>query len=181
MYIRKLKESDAVGMLEWIKDPNTATWSQIDTEKQNMETVLEFIKKCDDSGNIIHRAIVNDEDIYLGTVSLKNIDMNIKSAEYAISMRRSAQGTGAAQIGTREILKYGFEKLGLERIYWYTFSDNVKATRFYEKIGAYYEGEFRKAMKVKGIVHDVKWYSVLKDEYLEVVEKINICSPYKYL
>lgn len=179
MFIRKLKECDAQGMLEWIKDPHTRNWSQIDAEKQNMETVLNFINSCDDSKNVIHRAVVNEEDTYLGTVSLKNIDMDVKAAEYAISMRNCAQGTGAAQIGTKEILKYGFEELGLERIYWYVFSDNERANRFYQKIGAFYEGEFRKAIKVNGKVHNLKWYSVLKEEYLEVAEKINICSLHK--
>lgn len=172
MYIRKLKECDAQGMLEWIKDPHTRNWSQIDAEKQNMETVLNFIRTCDDSVNVIHRAIVDEEDTYLGTVSLKNIDMDVKAAEYAISMRACARGTGAAQIATKEILRYGFEKLGLERIYWYVFSDNERANGFYRKIGAFYEGEFRKAIKINGKIHNLKWYSVLREEYESIIKNM---------
>lgn len=166
MRVREIKEKDADGMLEWIKDPKTSRWSRIDTENQTKQSVQEFIKNSYiDTETFIHRAIVDDDDNYLGTVSLKNIDMELLSAEYAISLRICAQGTGAAQFGTKEILKIAFEDLSLERVYWYVFSDNERANGYYKKIGATLEGEFRKSMKVKGIFHNVKWYSVLKEEY----------------
>ena len=54
--------------------------------------------------------LVDDQDDeYLGTISLKNIDLKNKNAEYAISTRKKARGTGANQQATESLLKYGFD------------------------------------------------------------------------
>ena len=42
----------------------------------------------------------DQDDEYLGTISLKNIDLKNKNAEYAISTRKKARGTGANQQAT---------------------------------------------------------------------------------
>lgn len=162
MKIRALEEKDASRMLQWIKDSRTKEWSQINGDNHSIETVLKFINNKSETE--IHKAVVDENDVYLGTVSLKNIDYDNKAAEYAISMHYDAHGIGAAQFATKEILRFGFEELKLERIYWYVFSDNMRANGFYNKINAYFEGEFRNAIIVNGKTHNLKWYSVLKDE-----------------
>ena len=59
-------------------------------------------------------AIVNDKDEYMGTVSLKRItDSN---AEFAIVVRKCAMGKGYSKYGMKKIMKYGFDKIGLEFI-----------------------------------------------------------------
>ena len=81
-----------------------------------------------------HFAIVDDQDDeYLGTISLKNIDLKNKNAEYAISTRKKARGTGANQKATESLLKYGFDKLQLHRIYLNVLSSNKRAISFYKK------------------------------------------------
>ena len=133
--IRPLSEKDTNRMLEWMRDADITQYLQIGGPNTTREQVLAFIHSTTDESESLHRAIVNERDEYLGTVSLKHIDRDKKEAEYAISMHPSALGTGASAEGTRLILKLAFQQLGLVRIYLYVQEENQRAVRFYKKIG----------------------------------------------
>ena len=169
MRLRKLEERDAEGMLEWMKDPEINKNFRFSTDNKNLQDVLKFIREAKTmpiEGKSIHYAIVGENDEYLGTISLKNINMVDKNAEYAISLRTKAQGKGTATQATKLLLKKAFELFNLERVYLNVLTDNVKAIKLYEKIGFVYEGEFRKCLFLRGEYKDLKWYSILRDEYL---------------
>ena len=82
-----------------------------------------------------HYAICDDEDAYQGTISLKDIDVENGTAEYAIVLRRQAQGKGYASFATREILRIAFEELGLHKVYLNVWKENAHAVGFYEHMG----------------------------------------------
>ena len=81
----------------------------------------------------IHLAIVDERDIYMGTVSLKNISG--ACAEFAITVRKSAMGKGYAGYGMHKIMQIGFEELGIKYIYWCVNPKNSRAVAFYSKQG----------------------------------------------
>ncbi len=169
MKLRRLKEKDATGMLEWMHDPEFQKNFQIDMINRRMEDIIEFINQSQTDrieGQSIHYAIVDEEDEYLGTISLKDIDLLARKAEYAISLRKMAQGKGIATEATRELLRIAFDKLGLERVYLNVLSENINAIRLYEKCGFVYEGAFRNHLFLKGEYRTLKWYSILKNEYM---------------
>lgn len=168
MRLRKLEEKDAEGMLEWMHDPEVQKGFRFNGGEKDMDSVINFIKQSDIqliNGRDIHYAIVDESDQYLGTISLKNIDLTDKKAEYAISLRRNAQGRGIATEATSEVLKLAFEVYGLERVYLNVLSDNDRAIRLYERIGFVYEGAFRKHLFLRGEYKTLKWYSMLREEY----------------
>ena len=80
-------------------------------------------------------AFVNDEDEYLGTISLKHISHDNDKAEYAVVARKCAQGTGAAKKATEELLEYAFTELALHKVYLSVLEENIRAQKFYEKCG----------------------------------------------
>jgi len=45
-------------------------------------------------------------------------------------------------------------------------AENKKAIHLYEKCGFVYEGEFRKHLFLKGKFRTLKWYSILREEYI---------------
>jgi RimJ/RimL family protein N-acetyltransferase len=166
MKLRKLMPKDAERMLEWMKDPSINRFFRFDAEKMTIENVLEFIQSSQNTGRDMHLAIVDDNDTYVGTISLKNIDYDASNAEYAISMCASAHGTGAAFEATKEILRIAFEELKLHRVYLNVLEDNQRANRFYQKFGFAYEGQFREHLKLHGgELKNLNWYSMLKNEY----------------
>lgn len=166
MLLREPKEKDAQGMLSWMHDPASREIFANDFASFTLEKVLNFICHANDDEQNKNFVCVDDNDNYLGTVSLKNIDYSSKNAEYAVSFCSAAQGTGAAKYATEEILKYAFETLQLERVYLNVIPDNVRANKFYKKIGFVYEGEFRKHILINGKLRNLCWYSMLKEEYL---------------
>ena len=71
----------------------------------------------------------------MGTISLKNIDMENKRAEYAISCRTKAMGKGFARRATERLFEIGKESYGLALLYLNVYDYNVRAQRLYEKMG----------------------------------------------
>ena len=94
MKLRKLEIKDAEAMLEWMHSKNVVEMLAQNFENKSLEDCKQFIKNANEDESIfLHRAICNDKDEYLGTVSLKHINMQDRNAEYAISMREKAMGT----------------------------------------------------------------------------------------
>lgn len=166
--LRKLDIKDAMGMLEWMHDPQTQEHFRIPMAEKTWEDALEFIKNAQVQpidGGSIHYAIVDEKDEYLGTISLKEISFSDKNAEYAISLRKCAQGHGIGREATGQLLRIAFEKFGLERVYLNVLAENIPAVRLYEKCGFSLEGEFRKHLLLGGEYKTLKWYGILKEEY----------------
>ena len=135
MQLRKLKTEDAPRMLEWMHDKSVVSHLGTDFSKKTLEDCLGFISaSLQDEGNL-HLAIADDEDTYMGTVSLKHIDRQAKNAEFAITVRACAMGKGFSACGMKEILRMGIEEIGLQDIYWCVSPKNARAVRFYDKHG----------------------------------------------
>lgn len=170
MRLRQLKEADADGMLEWMHDPEIQKFFRTSMETKTREEVMDFIHNANTvpvEGNSIHFAIADEDDSYLGTVSLKDFDFSSRSAEYAISLRKCAQGRGIAYQATREILKMAFETFHLQRIFLNVLEDNLRAIHLYEKLGFTYEGAFRHYLFLNGEYKTLRWYSMLENEWKE--------------
>ena len=167
MYLRKLAEKDAIPMLEWMHDQNVVGKMAAEVVKMTLKDCHCFIQRSNEDETItLNRAICTDEDDYLGTVSLKNISYADENAEYAIIMKSSAMGTGAAKFATMEILRIAFEELKLHKVYLYVKSSNIRAIKFYEKIGFRYEGTFVEHVKNReGKYEDLIWFAISADEF----------------
>ena len=165
MKLRKLKAKDAENMLSWMHDDNVNQFFATQFKNFDQQKVLRFIEESQTDGEQVHRACVNDEDEYLGTVSLKNIDFINKNAEYAISFCPRAHGTGAAKFATNQILQIAFHAFYLERVYLNVLSKNDRANAFYRKYGFVFEGTFKNHVFIGDELCDLNWYRMLKEEY----------------
>ena len=161
--LRPLEEKDAAGMLEWMTDPAIACFFRFDAASMTLDRCKAFIRGAGEQENCRHWAIVNEKDEYLGTISLKEIKNG--SAEYAISTRGCAHGTGAAGEATRQILKIAFEDLGLNRVYLNVLADNGRANAFYRKAGFRYTHTEESALEIRGEMKNLNWYEIGKEDY----------------
>lgn len=165
MKLRELELKDAPLMLEWMHDESLVEFLQANFKEKQLSDCEAFINSCKEDEDNKNWAICNDEDEYLGTISLKHIDKKNGNAEYAISMRKCALGTGASRFGSEELLRIAFEEMGLNRVYLNVLVDNVRANKFYEKVGFIYEGTFKEHLYVNGKYRDLKWFALTKAEY----------------
>lgn len=161
--IRKLEYKDAPLMLEWMHDTEICSGFQYPFEQSTQETVIQFIRDSFNEKNR-HFAFVNEQDEYLGTISLKNISAKNSKAEYAVVARRCALGTGAARQATEELFQYAFTELGLHKVYLSVLEENIRAQKFYEKCGFVREGLETDAVKINGKYHNHVWYGLVKPQ-----------------
>ena len=166
MKLRNLKMKDALLMLEWMHDEELVKFFSTNFKDKELSACEAFIRATADDEHNRNWAICNDEDEYLGTVSLKHIDLKNGNAEYAIAMRKCALGTGASHYGSEEVLRIAFEEMALNRVYLNVLEDNVRANKFYEKIGFIYEGTFQEHLYVNGKYRNLKWFALTKKDYL---------------
>lgn len=164
MRLRILNLKDAPLMLEWMHDPLVVEYMQEDFASKTIEDCESFIQLSRESFRDLHMAIVDDNDEYMGTVSLKHMDG--ENAEFAITVRKEAMGKGIAKYGMEEIIKKGFDEFGLKQIFWCVNSENKRALRFYDKNG--YHRVNASILKVKNYsakqIQCFIWYCITKTE-----------------
>lgn len=172
--LRKLNYKDIDGMLEWMRDIDIAKNFRFDAKNKSKADIEKFIDNsfCYDEQ---HFAIVNMNNEYLGTISLKNIDLNNKKAEYAICLRKKAIGTGIAREATEKLFEYAYNHLHLHKIYLNVFEENERANQFYKKIGFVLEGKTKDSLLINGKFKNLNWYSKILDQtILNLYFKVNL-------
>lgn len=133
MRLRKLEIKDAPLMLEWMYDQSVVENLRTNFQSKTLDDCETFIRSSWDDEKNCNMAIVNEDDTYIGTVSLKNIKEN--SAEFGITIRKIAMGKGYAREAMEKMICIGFKEMQLEKIYWCVSPENKRAIRFYDKNG----------------------------------------------
>ena len=133
--LRSLCEADVPGMLSWMHDPATARLFARDFMATTEGEARSFVRASWADPSNVHLAVADGRDAYRGTVSLKDVDAAAGTAEFAIAMAVDARGTGAALAGTRALLGLAFGGLGLREVWLCVRASNLRAIRFYEKVG----------------------------------------------
>lgn len=175
MRLRKLEIKDAPFMLEWMHDKSVTKNLRTDFSQKTIEEAEKFIKFSWDTNADLHLAIASDEDVYMGTVSLKYIEED--NAEFAITVRSEAMGHGYSWFGMEEILKKAFNELNLESVYWCVSRNNKRAVRFYDKhnFNEVLDMPNNVLARYQGI-ENLKWYSVLKGDEYNIRESVAGCK-----
>ena len=175
MYLRKLELKDAPLMLAWMHDRNVTKNLRTNFASKTLQDAENFIRCSWKDKENINLAIVSDEDEYMGTVSLKNIENN--AAEFAITVRAEAMGKGYSWFGMESIIEKAFNEYCLESVYWCVSRDNTRAARFYDK------HNFHEALDIPDkvlsryeCIDNLKWYSVLKGDEFDTRESIVGCK-----
>ena len=135
MKLRSLQLQDAPLMLEWMHDDSVVHDLHRNFSKLTLEDCENFIRKSLESQNQnLHLAIADDDtDEYMGTISLKNINKENKSAEFGITIRKAAMGKDYSRAAMAAILDKATTELGITKVYWCVDPVNQRALRFYDK------------------------------------------------
>ena len=90
----------------------------------------------------------------------------VSSRELGYSLSVDCWGRGLMTEAAREVIRYGFEVMGLEMICICTGPDNKRSQSVIRKCGFTFEGTLRKAYKIyDGTLRDVLCHSLLREEY----------------
>jgi UDP-4-amino-4,6-dideoxy-N-acetyl-beta-L-altrosamine N-acetyltransferase len=127
-----------------------------------------WFKSVKSTANDLMFIIETDKREPIGAIALYNIDLKNRSGELGRLMigNRKYLGRGFATEAAEELVKFGFESLGLHRIYLQLFEDNDKAYKIYHKVGFKKEGLFRDAFfKTGNDYKNIIQMSILKDDF----------------
>ena len=149
MKLRNLKVKDAPFMLEWMHDFSIVSDLNADFCNKDIEDCEKFIIDAQESSEDRHWAIIDDNDEYMGTVSLKHIKK--ENAEFAIVVRKKAMAKGYSKYAINEVLRIGLEEMKLKEIYWCVNKNNMRAIKFYDKNG-YSKVDIYNSNSIKSII-----------------------------
>ena len=155
-YLRPLDYSD----LEWLmverNRPRVMQWFR-QSVPLTMEDQRKWFRTLYDKDRYF---MIHKDEITLGYCALYKVDEYHKNAEFSIF----TIGGNAGLFAMKELLSYGFNEMGLNRIY----SDVIKGNRaleFYSKLGFRYEGTLRRMYFKGGEYKDSVVIGMTKEDY----------------
>lgn len=100
----------------------------------------------------------------IGFMGLSNIDKPSKKAEVFIIIGDDEyRGKGYGKKSLKYLLNYGFEKLGMQKLYLGVFEKNKSAIFCYKSVGFKEEGVLKKDAFFNGRYHDLIMMAIFKD------------------
>ncbi len=164
--IRKFERADIPRKVEWINNPENNQFLHYDIPICIEKTAKWFDSHIGDENR--YDGVIIVDNVPVGTIGLLSIDKKNKKAEFYIAMGEVAyKGKGIAREASKQMLKYGFTVLELNRIYLFTETENIVAQRLFEKIGFVQEGLLRKDIISHNRYVDRFIYGLLKEKWQE--------------
>jgi ribosomal-protein-alanine N-acetyltransferase len=101
----------------------------------------------------------------IGTCGLRKSAPHSPEGEIGCELAPQHWGRGYTAELSGPLLRFGFEELGLHRIYAHCIAENTAAVYWAEKLGMRQEGRLRENVYVRGQWHDTLVYSILRQEW----------------
>jgi len=108
---------------------------------------------------------LREQGFLIGCISLENINRTYESAEIGYWIGKPYWRKGYCTEAAEDVLKYGFEVLGLNRIFAMHMTRNPRSGKVMQKIGMKHEGHMRQYARKSGRFEDGEIYAILKSEY----------------
>ena len=102
---------------------------------------------------------------FCGLVEVRDINHEHSLGELSFWLAVEAWGRGYMTEAVRAVVRYGFEDLGLNRLYAYHMLRNPASARVLEKNGFKQEGLLRQRVRKWGKFEDVALWAILQQEW----------------
>lgn len=170
LLLRNLKLDDAADLFEYASHPDVPkynTWSvhkSIEDSKQYLHSIIAQYNNHELAAwGIVHKA----DNKLIGTCSLASWVPSQARAELGYALSKTYWGNGYMPEAVRPVLNFGFRMMQLNRIEAKCITANLASARVMEKVGMKFEGILRQHLFLKGSFHDLKVYSILKQEWFK--------------
>ena len=163
LFLRSSKLSDAADTFEFISDPEVTKytfWRVHHSIADSEELLAWLLSENFASWSIVHKT---DKKV-IGVCFLHSFNFHHRRAEMAFNLSRRYWRQGYATEAVYEMIRFAFKRWGLNRIEGSCMLDNIASARLMEKLGMKYEGILRQHSYAKDRFHDLKLYSILRNE-----------------
>lgn len=168
LILRKFSKKDLNDLYEYASDNKVTQYLSWNTYK-NIDMATEYIE------HIIEKYTKNEiapwgiewkeNSKLVGSIDFVQYDKKNFSAEIGYVLNRDYWNKGIMTEALKEIIRFGFENMNLIRIETKLNALNIQSERVMQKNGLKYEGTLRKKEFLKDKFIDIKYYSILRDEY----------------
>lgn len=166
IFFRIVEEDDLEKRVEWINDPDVQQFLHYDYPTSLSRTKKWFEKIALDKTRVDFSIFNKKPKKYIGFCGFINVDMVVKKAEmYAVIGEKDYWGGGYGTEIYKLLTNYGFQELGLNRIYGYQDIENKAPQIICQKIGWSVEGCLRQDNFVHGKLYDRIIVSILRTEW----------------
>jgi [ribosomal protein S5]-alanine N-acetyltransferase len=139
LILRPYREADIPELVPLIGAREVAATTLRIPHPYTEENARAFLALRQEPGKIWLATTLRGDGRQIGGIGLR-VDDQHQHAELAYWLGVPYWGNGYATEGAREILRYGFEDLGLHRIFASHFEHNPASGRILVKLGMRYEG-----------------------------------------
>lgn len=141
LVLRPWREDDAASLYEYAKDPQVgpiAGWPVHPDVEFSRKAITDYL-----SGEGIFAVTLKGTDEAIGSVGIlvgkkSNLEIADNEGEIGYWIGVPFWGQGLIPEAMREVIRYGFEDLGLKTIWCGFFEENTKSKRVQEKCGFQY-------------------------------------------
>lgn len=171
LYVRGLCRADIDSdYFLWFDDQDVCKHNShgfFPNSRSKMEAYFDELESSERA--LVWAIITRESEIHVGNISLQNINWRTRSAEFAILLgHKEARGKGYGFEASMMLLRHGFNKLGLNRIYCGTSANNIAMQKLAGKLHMQQEGRRRSALHEGGEYVDVIEYGLLREEHESV-------------
>lgn len=164
VYLRPIERADIDGgWLDWVNDWSASRYraGPISVNREQLERFYE-----DHGGDGTMFAICRKtDDRYIGNARLSAVDRVNQSAGYGRLIGREHRGQGLGTDSLVQILRYGFHKMNLHRLWTDVIAYNENSCGSNRKVGMHEDGVHRHAIFKDGAFHDMVHFSMLREEF----------------
>jgi [ribosomal protein S5]-alanine N-acetyltransferase len=167
-FVRPLKEDDLDGPYPgWFEDQDVCRYNSHGKFFYTKAYFQQYVADLNKEDRVVW-AICHVADGHIGNISLQQISFLNRSAEYAIILGDKRHwGRQVGLLASRALLRHGFLKLNLERVYCGTAVTNEGMKKLAIAIGMSLEGTRRRDLFLDGSWVDVVEYGILREEFLQ--------------
>ncbi len=166
--LRKVTLDDVDDMYEYAKEAEVTkylTWSP-HVDKAHTFEYVSYLQNRYKVGDFFDWAVVcKDSGKMIGTCGFTRFDYPSNAAEIGYVLNPDYHGQGIATEVLARVIRFGFEKLALNRIECRYMIENPASRRVMEKNGMSFEGVCREGMLIKGKYRNIGICSILRSEY----------------
>jgi len=174
LILRKMKLDDAKDLYDYASDPEVAkyvTWDYHKSIEDSISYLKSMIQRYENNDVSEWGVVYKENNKFIGTCGYLWWNPTHARAEIAYALSREYWNKGLMTEAVEKVIRFGFEKMILNRIEARCMPENIASQRVLGKVGMTFEGIMRELILVKGIYHDLKLYSILRKEYYEKGER----------
>ena len=169
IYLRLMTAEDTENIIKW-RNSDVVRKQFIYQKEFTVESHENWIKTMIETGKAAQMMIVlNEGDRAIGSVYVRDIDLEHKKAEYGIFIGETdclgkGYGTEAAEL----MIEYAFDFLGIHKLMLRVYAENERAIKSYEKAGFKKEAYLKDDVYVQEKFRDIVLMAVINQEDKEV-------------